>query len=164
MLTTKKMHPTLPRPMTRMEVARSEAAARGEMNLKDIIGGTRLPLQLIPAAAKAHIAHALSDGAEKYGPYNWRETQILLTEYLGAMQRHIDALLDGEDHSADTTAAGHPVHHLAHVAAGCCIVLDALELGLLVDDRPAPGNAARVHEQLRRSPPSALTPRGVKGG
>ena len=51
--------------------------------------------------------------------------------YLGAMKRHIDALLDGEDLAPDSG-----VHHLGHIAASCAIVLDAGKHGTLVDNRP----------------------------
>ena len=51
--------------------------------------------------------------------------------YLGAMKRHIDALLDGEDLAPDSG-----VHHLGHIAASCAIVLDAGKNGTLVDNRP----------------------------
>ena len=51
--------------------------------------------------------------------------------YLGAMKRHIDAIIDGEDIDPESRA-----HYLGHVAAGCAIVLDARKHGTLVDNRP----------------------------
>lgn len=126
----------------------AEAAqdARG-VNPKDVIGATKPNLALVPPAGKIHVALAMANGAQKYGAYNWRLNPVQLLIYLAAAQRHIDQFMDGEDLAADSG-----VHHLAHAAACLMIVLDALETGNLVDDRPAPGAA------------SALIERHTKGG
>lgn len=88
-------------------------------------------LQLIPPALNEETAKALMRGAEKYGFFNWRENKVEMMTYLGAMKRHIDCLIEGEDIDPDTGA-----HHLGCVAAGCGIVLDARKHGTLVDNRP----------------------------
>lgn len=88
-------------------------------------------LQLIPPALSEETAKALERGAVKYGPWNWRENEVEIMTYLGAMKRHIDKLINGEDIDPDTGA-----HHLGCVAAGCGIVLDARQHGTLVDNRP----------------------------
>lgn len=89
-------------------------------------------LQLIPPSLNDETAKALSRGAVKYGPWNWRDNKVELMTYLGAMKRHIDCLIEGEDIDPDTGA-----HHLGCVAAGCGIVLDARKHGTLVDNRPS---------------------------
>lgn len=91
-------------------------------------------LQLIPPALNDETAKALMRGAEKYGFFNWRENKVEMMTYLGAMKRHIDCLIEGEDIDPDTGA-----HHLGCVAAGCGIVLDARKHGTLVDNRPPKG-------------------------
>ena len=88
-------------------------------------------LQLIPPALNEETAKALSHGGIKYSPWNWRENKVEMMTYLGAMKRHIDCLIEGEDIDPDTGA-----HHLGCVAAGCGIVLDARKHGTLVDNRP----------------------------
>lgn len=88
-------------------------------------------LQLIPPVLNNETAKALSRGAVKHGPWNWRENKVEMMTYLGAIKRHVDLLLNGEDIDPDTGA-----HHLGCVAAGCGIVLDAREHGTLVDNRP----------------------------
>jgi len=87
--------------------------------------------QLIPPVFNEAVAAALANGAPRYGPWNWRENKVEMMTYLGAMKRHIDALLDGEDLAPDSG-----VHHLGHIAASCAIVLDAGRHGTLVDNRP----------------------------
>lgn len=91
-------------------------------------------LQLIPPALNDETAKALMRGAEKYGFFNWRGNKVEMMTYLGAMKRHIDCLIEGEDIDPDTRA-----HHLGCVAAGCGIVLDARKHGTLVDNRPPKG-------------------------
>lgn len=94
-------------------------------------GSLKPQLQHIPPALNAETAKALSCGAVKYGPWNWRENKVEMMTYLGAMKRHIDALIEGEDIDPESGA-----HHLGHVAAGCGIVLDARKCGTLIDNRP----------------------------
>lgn len=94
-------------------------------------GSIKPQLQLIPPALNAETAKALACGAQKYGTWNWRGGQVEMMTYLGAMKRHIDALIDGEDTDPESGA-----HHLGHVAARCGIVLDALAHRKLIDNRP----------------------------
>lgn len=97
---------------------------------KGAIGATKTPLHLIPPVAMEQVALAHKDGASKYGPFNWRHSNVCVTTYVAAMMRHINAFRDGEDCAPDSG-----IHHLAHIAAGCNILLDAAAAGTLVDDR-----------------------------
>jgi len=100
-------------------------------------GDKKPQLQLIPPALNDETAKALARGAEKYGVFNWRKNNVEVMTYLGAMKRHIDKFLNGEDIDPDTGA-----HHLGCAAAGCGIVLDARQYGTLVDNRPPPMQTA----------------------
>jgi hypothetical protein len=118
-----------------------------DTNPKDLVGLTKLPLRLVPPVAMARLAEALANGAEKYGPYNWRSKGVSLSVYLEASLRHTFAYMDGEDYAEDSG-----VHHLAHAMACLAIVFDAMELDKLKDDRPLPGGfAARAFEWVRPS-------------
>jgi len=108
-------------------------------NPKDLIGHKKPPLNLVPPALLIHTSMAMADGARKYGAYNWRLKQVRYTVYLAAIERHLAALKDGEDDSSDAHT-----HHAAHIAACCAIILDAMEGGNLIDDRPAKGPAAAI--------------------
>ena len=112
-------------------------------NPKDLIGIKKPPVHLVPAALIINSAMAYSDGAKKYGPYNWRSYPVNLTVYIAAAQRHLLQLLDGEDCAQDS---GH--HHASHVAACMGIILDALATGNLIDDRPKHGAASQLIEEL----------------
>jgi hypothetical protein len=94
-------------------------------------GAAKTPLALIPPVAADAIAKVHQHGADRYSPWNWRESKVPMMTYLHAMRRHLDAVLDGQDLDPDS---GLP--HVAHVAASCNIIMDAAAFGTLVDDRP----------------------------
>lgn len=118
-------------------------AREDDTNPKDLIGVTKPQLHLVPPAASLRMAKVLELGATKYGPYNWREKAVRTTVYLSAAMRHLAQALDGEDFDPES---GQP--HEAHVAACMAILLDAADHGNLKDDRPTPGPAVRVIEEL----------------
>jgi len=100
-------------------------------NPKDLIGAKKVSLSKFPAIGLAHGAHAMMDGANKYGPYNWREKAVQASIYIDAAKRHLDAWFEGEE-----TASDSGVHHLGHAMACMAIILDAQANDGLIDDRP----------------------------
>lgn len=113
-------------------------------NPKTAIGVTKVPLHLVPPSAKHFLAQALADGARKYGPYNWREHAISISVYKAAMERHMDAFWDGEDYASDSG-----VHHAAHAMACLAIMLDAMTIGKLHDDRPSKGASPELQAKYK---------------
>ena len=111
-------------------------------NPKTAAGSKKVPLHLVPPAAIHFLAMAMADGAKKYGPYNWRDAAISVSTYKAAAQRHWDAYWDGEDLALDSG-----VHHLAHAMACSALLLDALTVGKLVDDRPTKGAAPQLQAE-----------------
>jgi hypothetical protein len=105
-------------------------------NPKTAMGAKKPDLSVVPPVALLHLATAMMNGAEKYGPFNWRDDPVSARTYLAAAMRHLLSCLDGEDFSQDTVEAGNPVHHLGHVMACCAIYLDAEACGTLTDNRP----------------------------
>jgi hypothetical protein len=119
-------------------------------NPKTAVGIKKPMIHLIPPAAIIHEAQAMRFGAYHagpkgtgYGPFNWREKGVAMTVYLDAIYRHVMDILDGEDLAADSKC-----YHLAHIRANAGIILDAMEVGKLIDDRPSKGTAAEVIERL----------------
>ena len=87
-------------------------------------------ITLIPPTAILQEARAMENGL-KYGRNSWHEKdRVGAYEMADAMMRHILDWLNGEENAPDSG-----VHHLAHVRAGAGILLDALEKGVLNDDR-----------------------------
>ena len=118
-----------------------------DTNPKDLVGATKVPLGLFPAAGTIYGALAMRDGAARYGAYNWREKKVRFTVYLDAIERHLLALRDGENVASDSG-----VPHLGHLIACAAILADAVEGGFLVDDRPPAGPAAALLEKHRSKP------------
>ena len=119
------------------------------VNPKDWAGAEKVSLTKLPGVALAHGAHAMMDGARKYGAYNWRGKRVRASIYVDAAMRHLLSWFEGEEAAGDSGA-----HHLGHALACCAILLDAQAVGNLADDRPvgkgSRGVMTRVLEGLRR--------------
>jgi hypothetical protein len=100
-------------------------------NPKDAVGSKKLAMHLVPSVVQAYAALAFTEGALKYGKYNWRVAGVRVSIYLDAISRHVAAYQNGEWADADTG-----VPHLASVLACVGIILDAYHSGKLTDDRP----------------------------
>lgn len=114
-----------------------------DTNPKDLHGAAKPAIGLIPPAALIYMAKAMQHGADKYGSFNWREKAVRSTIYIDAAMRHLLRYLDGEDIDTDSG-----VPHIAHVAACMAVLMDATAVGNLKDDRPVPGPASRLIEEL----------------
>ena len=97
---------------------------------KGAAGALKTPLGLIPPFAMEQTAWAHKLGAEKYGPFNWRETGVCATTYVNAIMRHLNAWRDGENLDPESG-----ISHLAHIICSCNILLDADYCDTLQDDR-----------------------------
>lgn len=115
----------------------------GNPNPKDLLGVTKVSISKLPPVAVLHTAHGLMNGASKYGPYNWRDNDVIASIYVDAALRHIFAWFEREQ-----TAEDSGVHHLGHASACIAILLDAEAGGNLVDDRPKPGAYSKVLNSL----------------
>lgn len=118
------------------EIIDSAKQQAPDTNPKTRVGLTKPSLRAIPSSALLHLGAAMEDGRKKYGLFDWREHAVSASVYEDAIWRHMLAWRDGEDLAADSTH-----HHLAHVMACCAILLDAIEVGNLNDDRGLPGTA-----------------------
>ncbi len=121
-------------------------------NPKDITGLQKVPLHLVPPASTIYQALSMADGAKKYGPYNWRENAVIASIYVSAARRHLDAWFDGEELAQDSG-----VPHLGHALSCLGIIVDALETGNLIDDRPSPGPTSRLLEQFTKKGGNSAT-------
>lgn len=100
----------------------------------------KVPFQLIPPVAERYHAQAMGVGAQKYGPWNWHGPGVVrASDMVGAIRRHLNDYERGgwlnREVLPDGTVSELP--HLAHLMASASILLEAHELGVLDDDRPA---------------------------
>lgn len=100
-------------------------------NPKDLVGSSKLQLELVPDTIEAELSLAFLEGALKYGRYNWRIAGVRSSVYYAAMKRHQKKWWNGENADKATR-----VKHLTSVMACCGILLDAELCGKLEDDRP----------------------------
>lgn len=107
-------------------------------NPKQAYGDKKLPVHLVPPALVLITAPNMGDGAEKYGAYNWRHKKVEAMTYVGAIQRHLAAYLDGEDVDPESKRGAT---HLGAIAACVAILADASMMGNLIDNRPPRGKA-----------------------
>jgi len=117
-------------------------------NPKQAFGDLKPSLSLVPASFLIYTALGLEPGAVKYGRFNWRINDVEVMTYISAAMRHLVCWVDGEEQAPDT---GQP--HLAHALASLAVLVDAIETGHSIDNRPPRGKAAQmigVIEGLRR--------------
>lgn len=104
-----------------------------DKNPKTAAGLKKPQIHLVPPIAVQMEARAFEDGAEKYGPYNWRAKGVTVSTYVSAAMRHLQDYWDGQDIVPDSKKGAH---HLAAVRACMAIILDAGACNTLNDDRP----------------------------
>ncbi len=97
---------------------------------KGEIGKTKCPLHLLPPMALRQTAWVQKLGADKYGAFNWRKTEVCASTYVSAMMRHMLAFMEGIDYDIESQQS-----HLAHIAANCNILMDAMAHRTMIDDR-----------------------------
>lgn len=148
----------LPQPQLIVGLRPSPANTQGN-NPKDRYGLAKVPFSLIPQTAKVFMAMALANGAQKYGPYNWRVEPVQGRIYLEAAERHLNLLLDGEDYDRDTG-----IHHGAFILSTIAIYLDAMVHGTLIDNRPLPGRTGDLVAFFNRTPGQERTRDDIQRG
>ena len=114
-------------------------------NPKDLIGVKKPRLSLCSPAGMVYESLAMGDGSVKYGSFNFRHKKVQALIYVDACMRHLLSWVDREENAKDS---GLP--HLGHAKACLGILIDALETGNLIDDRPAPGKTADIIERYTK--------------
>ena len=84
---------------------------------------------LMPVWAQEEIARVFGWGATKYDDHNWRKGYKWGYSF-GAMMRHAWAFWRGEDHDPESG-----LHHMAHVAWHCLVLMTYWKEKLGTDDR-----------------------------
>lgn len=103
-----------------------------DSNPKSQYGVKKPPLlSCVPATALLVEGQVMALGAKKYGPFNWRDNSVASEVYIDAALRHIMAWNSGQDNDPESG-----VSHLGHVRACMGILIDAMETGNLIDNRP----------------------------
>ena len=86
------------------------------------------------------VMRVMSLGSDKYGLKNYRAQPVAASTYYDAAIRHLIDWFEGPENQPGVPQDNDPesgVTHLAHVIACCTILMDAMRMGLLIDDRCA---------------------------
>jgi len=110
-----------------------------DINPKAVAGRKKIRAQFTPVTVLNEIHKGMTEGAEKYGPYNWRETDIEAGDYYDSTMRHMSAWWDGEDIDPDSG-----VHHVSKAITGLIVLRDAMLHGTCIDDRSNHPPSARA--------------------
>lgn len=102
-------------------------------NNKDAAAEGKPTTHCVPSIAVLALGAAMADGESKYGKFNWRDSNVTASVFYNAMMRHLLDWNQGEDFATDSG-----IHHLAHLMAGCAIILDAISNDVFVDNRSKP--------------------------
>jgi hypothetical protein len=113
-----------------------------DKNLKTAAAVGKPKLSDVPPVALFALGAAMSDGADKYGRFNWRDTGVTSSVFYDAIARHLVDWFNGEDFTHDSK-----VRHLGAIMASCAILLDAEFEGILNDDRMRSNNESVVRNQ-----------------
>lgn len=107
-------------------------AAEGpkDINPKDLVGGPKFSVSILPVAGLALLDAPFRDGANKYGASNWRDQPVSARVYLDAAFRHMALYMAGQETTSDSG-----ICHLAAAASNLIILLDARAGGTMKDDR-----------------------------
>lgn len=132
---------TVAEPLAPSMTVRLDSGETPPANPKKAFGDRKRAVHLVPPILVLETAPAMAEGAEKYGPFNWRQSPVEVMTYVGAIGRHLAAFADGEDVDPESTKGKT---HLAGIAACVAILMDARALGNLIDNRPPRGPAPEV--------------------
>ena len=114
------------------------------VNVKTLAGADKPKTSPVPPIAFFALGLAMKDGANKYGRFNWRTSEVTASVFYDAMMRHLLYWYFGENKAKDSK-----VHHLAHLMAGAAIILDAEQKGVFIDDRDTNGNPFDLEEMFK---------------
>ncbi len=126
-----------------------------DTNPKTRYGKAKPALELTLTSGLLHMAMAQVSGDEKYGRANWRNDPVTASTYVGALLRHVFKWWNGVDFDPESGA-----RELGHVMNNAAILLDATDMGTLIDDRPPPNpNILKVIDDLTKKVKDEQPPR-----
>lgn len=114
--------------------------ARDSVNPKEACGQAKTGLHTTPPRVLLELGAAMSEGAKKYGPYNYRDTAIRSSIYFDAVMRHMYAWWEGEDIDPDS---GLP--HVVKAMSSLVVLRDSQIGGICLDDRPRKTDPKVLH-------------------
>lgn len=105
----------------------------------------KLRYELTTPVANRALAAAVTYGAWKYGPGNWRDVQNAKARYYGALMRHIEADRNGEFLDSES-GLPHVAHALASLHFLATLRLEETQMTSVDSFDRAIANIAKMYE------------------
>ncbi len=102
-----------------------------DTNPKDAIGVEKVQFTNIPVDVLTEIALGMTEGALKYGPFNWISKGVNSGVYIDGTLRHIFAWQGGEDIDPDSK-----VSHITKAITSLIVLRSAMLNNTWTDTRP----------------------------
>jgi len=119
---------------------------RKDTNPKDGVGSLKPSYSCVPVPVLYELGAALTEGARKYGGYNWRVAGVRTSVYIDATRRHLDSFMEGENIDPDSGLS-----HITKAIASLTVFRDAQIQGMVQnDDRPPSTQAPFMAEGSER--------------
>jgi hypothetical protein len=103
-----------------------------EKNPKQSHGRKKASMYCVPAPVLMEVGASMLEGGIKYGPYNFRDTPLFMSDYYDSTLRHMMLWWEGEDIDPDSG-----IHHVSKAIGSLMVLRDAMMNGMAEDDRPA---------------------------
>lgn len=94
-------------------------------------GDKKVSIADVPLTVLLEIALGMHEGGRKYGRHNYRHSNIIASDYIGATFRHLAAWWEGEDIDPSSNLS-----HISKAIASLVVLRDSMINELYVDDRP----------------------------
>lgn len=102
-----------------------------DTNPKDAIGSRKAKVSVIPMGVIFELGLAMLEGAGKYRRHNYRVAGVRASVYFDAAMGHLMDYWEGQDIDPDSGRL-----HLVKAMASLAVWIDAIQQGMLTDDRP----------------------------
>ena len=95
----------------------------------------REKFECVPPLVLKELSIAMAEGAEKYGRFNWLETNVQASTYYAAALRHLTSWYAGMNEDEDSPDR---ISHLTKAIASLTVLRDAQIHNNMADDRYGP--------------------------
>lgn len=114
-----------------------QAMTTKDTNPKDGVGSLKPSYSAVPVPVLYELGAALTEGARKYGGYNWRVAGVRVSVYIDAARRHLDDFWEGQDIDPDSGLS-----HITKAIASLTVLRDAQINGMVQNDDRPPSTSA----------------------
>ena len=122
-----------PRRIVAYCIVKAESADETDPKDNPKVGAAQKKFKMsnVPACVLGEVGVAMTEGAIKYGSYNFRSAKMSARTYYDGTMRHLMAWWEGEDIDPDSG-----LHHVTKAIASLVVLRDSMINETFVDSRP----------------------------